>query len=623
MLPKQEVILNTKHKDRLSELVALTRTSTSYTDVNFLVEGQSLPCHKIILASACEYFHELFQGKYKDCSEIPISNMTYASLNSIREFIYTGKIEVNIKNIFDLLEIAIDIGYCDLQHALSDYSAPNFQNILASKKFLKMSAAAIKIVFAHKDLKESSESLICSHLLRWLEHDPEERYQSINQLLLSLRLHCLSPEFIQYTLLTHPHVVRNKDAIEKLQSMLRHILFNDSVPPFVESHFPRTQTDVCDGLAVIHMHQIHKITYFGLDSSGHITEARSQLNTLNESIDLIDAQTCVLHNTVYITTKSNKFVKIDMSTLLAYTCSIYFTSKNFIMAAGKMDELVLFAGTDMKRYQFLSNTWTKLATTPLKPEGETAAVISFERSQSSGSDWYLLDNSSTAEKTCGALIDNGMLYIFGAKPRNPAMGVSSQAVNILRIQASTEDVQLLEMVLPEPVKRMHVLSYKEHVILVGTNKVYIIKLEDLRMSKTMDTTPDVGQRGQLETGKKADVEHDNETGKIKEFEQPVQSSAQVITSKLSDRISDTSTVFKLCRIGNQLIKFEGIIKYDWTHYPTEAWKYNTFLSADVEDVIQNTEGVHWKKIGELREMKDTYEAGNFVMVPLKFIKENK
>ena len=215
-MPKQEVLLNTKHKDRLSEHVALTRISTTYTDVNFLVEGQSLPCHKVILAFACEYFHELFQGKYKDCLEILVSNMTYESLNSVREFIYTGQIEINIETVFDLLEVAADIGYGDLQCDLSDYFATNFQNILRSKRFLKMSAAAIRIVFAHKDLKESSESLICSHLLRWLEHDPEQRYQSMNQLLLSLRLHCLTPEFIQYTLLTHPHVVRNKDAIEKL-----------------------------------------------------------------------------------------------------------------------------------------------------------------------------------------------------------------------------------------------------------------------------------------------------------------------------------------------------------------------------------------------------------------------
>ena len=103
-----------------------------------------------------------------------ISNMAFESLNSIREFIYTGKIEVNIETVFDILEIAIDIGYCDLQRVLSDYFATNFQNILTSKKFLKMSAAAIKMLFAHKDLKESSESLICSHLLRWLEHNPEE-----------------------------------------------------------------------------------------------------------------------------------------------------------------------------------------------------------------------------------------------------------------------------------------------------------------------------------------------------------------------------------------------------------------------------------------------------------------
>ena len=397
--------------------------------------------------------------------------------------------------------------------------------------------------------------------------------------------------------------------------MLRHILFNDWLPPFVESHFPRTQTDVCDGLALIHMSQTQRITYFGLDSSGHMTLIRQQYLQSQKSIDFKHAQTCIVHNTVYITTRSKEFVKKDMCTLVDYMSSISFSSYNFIMAAGKTDELVLITGTNMKRYQFLSNTWTNLATTPNKAEGETAAIgqllvqknkpkhtISFERSQTLGSYWYLLNDN------CGALIDNGMLYIFGAEPGNPAMGVSSQAVNILRIQASTEDVQVLEMILPEPVQHMHVLPYKEHVILAGTNKIFIIKLADLRMSKAMDRTPDVCQGGKLEIAKEADIEHDNDSGKSQEFEPPVQSSARVITSKLCDRIPNTPTVFKLCRIGNQLIKFEG---------------YNTFLSADVEDVIQNIKGVHWKKIGELAESKDIYGAGNFVMVPLKFTKENK
>ena len=284
------------------------------------------------------------------------------------------------------------------------------------------------------------------------------------------------------------------------------------------------------------------------------------------------------------------------------------------MAAGKTDELVLFAGANMKRYQFLSNTWTNFATKPRKAEGARTGqllaqgskqkdAISFVKSQSPESNWYLLDDSSTKEKTYGALIDAGVLYIFGAKPRYPALGVNSKADNILRIQASMEDVQVLHMVLPEPVKCMHVLPYKEHVILAGTNKVFTIKLVDLRMSKTLNRHPN---------------EHEVETGKRKKFKPPVQSSAKVIPSKISTGGLFAPAVIKLCRIGTQLIQLEGKNAQD------RKVKYNAFMSADVEDVIHNTEGVHWKNVGWLQEeAEEIFQMGDFVMVPLKFKKREQ
>ena len=512
-----------------------------------------------------------------------------------------------------------------------------FQNILRSQKYLKMSPATIKLLFAQKNLEECSEDRICGHLLKWLEHSPEARYKNINQLLLSLRLHCLSPEFIQYTLLTHPQVVRNNDAVEKLHSVLKHILFNDSVPPFFESHFPRTKTDVCDGLALINLRNGANILYFGLQSNGRIKLEKYDSQPCKKDFAVKNTQACVINNKVYVVTQSENPWLTHKCVTLPILQHFGMLGK-FILVSGKTNELVLIHGTTIERFLFAHNTWTPLLSldsSARKPEEQTHLTdqlftcgdklktdinmyictsnhLQFSFDKKDNGEYYLQD----LYNSYGALIDAGIVYIFGALPGKSTCGVKSDAVNILRIHSPNEGIQLLELALPAPVRCMQVIPYKEHVILAGTRNMYIIKLHDLRVSKAVNT--DVGRNtASDETDTKA-------AENVKNPKPPLQSSAQVIPCKISAQGPKFSSreAFKMCRVSNQLITLSALQKRGYA----QREKCKAFLSVNIDDVIKNPEDIQWSVIGELsqkQQRKFKIDGWNFAMTSMKFPKKLK
>ena len=64
-----------------------------YVDVTFVLEGQPIPAHRLILASQSDYFDRLFYGKVKEATssdEIPLPNVPLEAFRLLLEFMYSG-----------------------------------------------------------------------------------------------------------------------------------------------------------------------------------------------------------------------------------------------------------------------------------------------------------------------------------------------------------------------------------------------------------------------------------------------------------------------------------------------------------------------------------------------------
>eukprot|EP01130_Rhizamoeba_saxonica_P008860 TRINITY_DN358_c0_g1_i3.p1 TRINITY_DN358_c0_g1~~TRINITY_DN358_c0_g1_i3.p1 ORF type:complete len:269 (-),score=48.67 TRINITY_DN358_c0_g1_i3:77-883(-) len=106
------------------------------SDVQFLVEGKTLYAHKIVLASRCEYFANLYRSGMKDsdASEITISDFSYECFSQFLNFIYTGKCEIYNIPLASELMCAADYYKLDALKAQCEMilcKAVNYENVCA------------------------------------------------------------------------------------------------------------------------------------------------------------------------------------------------------------------------------------------------------------------------------------------------------------------------------------------------------------------------------------------------------------------------------------------------------------------------------------------------------------
>ena len=74
-----------------------------FTDVVFIVDGERVPAHKLILASQSEYFRAMLYGEMKEASQedIPLPDIPLASFKTVLQYAYTGTLEIE-----DQLEVS-------------------------------------------------------------------------------------------------------------------------------------------------------------------------------------------------------------------------------------------------------------------------------------------------------------------------------------------------------------------------------------------------------------------------------------------------------------------------------------------------------------------------------------
>ena len=74
-----------------------------FTDVVFIVDGERVTAHKLILASQSEYFRAMLYGEMKEASQedIPLPDIPLASFKTVLQYAYTGTLEIE-----DQLEVS-------------------------------------------------------------------------------------------------------------------------------------------------------------------------------------------------------------------------------------------------------------------------------------------------------------------------------------------------------------------------------------------------------------------------------------------------------------------------------------------------------------------------------------
>jgi hypothetical protein len=111
----EESSLVTNDEDSSSPLAELIdtllkfRNENLFTDISIYVEGVEFPCHKVILCASSSYFRAMFTCDLRESrlGKVYIENISPWTMKRLLDYMYTGKIEINLTNVIDLLNSAL------------------------------------------------------------------------------------------------------------------------------------------------------------------------------------------------------------------------------------------------------------------------------------------------------------------------------------------------------------------------------------------------------------------------------------------------------------------------------------------------------------------------------------
>lgn len=82
--------------------------NSELADVWFIIDGERIPCHKLVLSSRSEWFMTMFHGSLPERGDIDLSDSaTPAEFKEFLQFFYLHDVKLTINNIsgvFDLVK---------------------------------------------------------------------------------------------------------------------------------------------------------------------------------------------------------------------------------------------------------------------------------------------------------------------------------------------------------------------------------------------------------------------------------------------------------------------------------------------------------------------------------------
>ncbi len=233
------------------------------SDVMLMAEGQSIPCHKFLLASASEYFYNrlVVDNNTVNHNLLEIEGISFSALKVIVSYLYTGNINITTENANDVIPVckmfqlksAYDICVnftldtvnpenCigllkmaqtyDVQQLLAkalDMMVSNFTEVVSGREFLTMSEKDVADYIQNENINIPNEDPVFEAVLMWVRYQPHERESSFPRLITHVRLRYCSPHYLTQVVSKEPLMDSNQ-----CQKILVDALVHHTAPAFPE-----------------------------------------------------------------------------------------------------------------------------------------------------------------------------------------------------------------------------------------------------------------------------------------------------------------------------------------------------------------------------------------------------
>ena len=206
------------HSEILLSKCAQFREQGEFIDVGLKVGEEVFSAHRIVLAASSDYFHAMFAHGMKESNqeviELKDESLSAAALKIVLDSIYSGDLQVNDENVFEVLvaadhlqvtsavqqccdylqiqfvdQLRFDVqtfcrvsaiadrhGLKDLQEATQTKMAYIYKEICESEELLShVDADQYSSLLRRDDLSAPSETFVFKSVMQWIKHKKKER----------------------------------------------------------------------------------------------------------------------------------------------------------------------------------------------------------------------------------------------------------------------------------------------------------------------------------------------------------------------------------------------------------------------------------------------------------------
>ncbi|KDR21753.1 kelch-like protein 10 [Zootermopsis nevadensis] len=230
--------------ERLLSLREMRGNNQLFDAVLRLKDGGVFPVHRVILSMYSEYFRNLFTTTLHahEQTDILLHGVSSDMMTQILDYVYLREVNIHCDNACQLLVAAdylcipsviklccnflmdmMDLDNCiDIMHFARFYFCADLETearrfVLRhfvvvsqqSEELLEVAAQELQAIIESDELNVKYEKDVWECVLRWINHDPDNRKGHIADLLDGIRLGLLDEQFFLETVSKHPYVTEN------------------------------------------------------------------------------------------------------------------------------------------------------------------------------------------------------------------------------------------------------------------------------------------------------------------------------------------------------------------------------------------------------------------------------
>jgi len=214
------------HASKTLTVLNTQRLSEIFCDVKLIVDDMEFSAHRGILAANSSFFLAMFTAEMleKDKTRVTLSSVSKAAMESILGFMYTGQIQIDLANVFELLqasnflfvdeikkaccqflESTVDMENCftirtiadafscdGLTETVTQYINRKFTELAKTETFLKLAKEDIVKFLSSDDIQIENEEQLLEIVKEWINYDPQVRKDYFTEFLKLIRLPLIS-----------------------------------------------------------------------------------------------------------------------------------------------------------------------------------------------------------------------------------------------------------------------------------------------------------------------------------------------------------------------------------------------------------------------------------------------